>query len=382
MMGEPSPNQKLYYQITVDQFVSDEHPFRKIRPLIDTGHIRKLCTPLYSQTGRPSIPPEQLMLALVAGYVMGITSERKIVMHLQSDMAFRWFVGLDIDAPVWDASTFSQNRRRRFDDSGVMEKLFDRVIRKAREHHLISSHVSVDGTLVRANASQKSFAPIEVKMSAAEYRKKLREDNDGEEDSGNPTVDFRGEKRSNATHRSTTDPDCRLARKSHTEGAVPAYTVNGVMENRNRFLLSVGPEIFRGPASEHDGTKKHLTRIKKKFRWKPTTLGGDKGYFAEAFIKDLCGRGIAPHIAAKEIGKTPWHVRVRKKAAQAGYQMSQRARKKIEELWGEAKEFHGFRRFRRRGLAKVTEESWFVGWILNLKRLAKLWKPPPAVATA
>lgn len=386
MMGESETNRKLYYQISLESFVPQEHPFRKILPLIDVEYIRRACKPLYSEMGRPGVPPEQLFLALLAGYLFGITSERKIVMQLQSDMAFRFFVGLDIDSEVWDASTFSQNRRRRFDGSGIMEKLFDETIQRAMKLGFISRHVSVDGTLVRANASHKSFVRMEVKDSPEEYRRKIQEENDAdardtEKGDGNPTVNFRGEKRSNKTHRSSTDPDARFARKSNTEGAIPAYTVNGIMENRNRFLLSIGPEIFRGPASEQNGALKHLSRIKQKFRWGPSTLGGDKGYFSERFVRGVCIRGIAPHIAVRENwGKSYWHYLVRQKVKQVGYSLSQRARKKIEELWGEGKDCHGLRRFKRRGLTKVTEESWFLGWILNLKRLAKIWKPPPILA--
>ena len=167
-------------------------------------------------------------------------------MELQCNMAFRWFVGLDITDPVWDASTFSKNREHRFDTSGVLEALFDDTVTVAIKRGLVSTHWSVDGTLVRADASHKSFAPIEVYQSPQQYRQALRaqlptppsppttEPSTPPADPGNPTVNWRGQKRSNATHRSTTDPDARLARKSPGEGAAPAYTVNGVMENRHR----------------------------------------------------------------------------------------------------------------------------------------------------
>ena len=149
-----------------------------------------------------------------------------------------WFVGLDLKEHARDVSTFSQNRRRRFDESGVLEKLFDETVKRAMKEKLISTHVSADGTLVRANASFKSFAPIEVGMGAAEYKQKLREEEDEREDreppngdKGNPSVDFRGEKRSNKTHRSKSDPDCRFVSKGSTgTGAYPGYTVNAVMD--------------------------------------------------------------------------------------------------------------------------------------------------------
>lgn len=160
---------------------------------------------------------------------MGITSDRKIVMQIRCDMAFRWFVGLGMRSKGWDASTFSQNRRRRFDKSGFMEKLFDETVARAMKKGLVSLHASADGTLVRANASFKSFSPIEVNRSPEEYKAALRVDDTEErggsgkedmsspegkdQDKGNPRVDFRGEKRSNATHRSKTDPDCRFVSK-------------------------------------------------------------------------------------------------------------------------------------------------------------------------
>jgi transposase len=376
MMGESAKQPVFVYNISVEDFVPLDHPLRAIRPFVNTKRIRTLCQSLYSYTGRPSIPPEQLFLALIGGYILSIPSERKLMMEIQCNMALRWFIGLGLDETVWDASTFSQNRRRRFDTSGTLEKLFDATLKEAKKRGLISEHASVDGTLVRANASYKSFVPIEVAMSGKEYLEKLRsEDKDDQSDPpdpGNPHVDFRGEKRSNQTHRSTTDPDCRFVSKgSSGTGAYPGYTVNAVMENRNRFLLGVGVDIFRGPGSETDGCIKLLDRVKKKVGWKLKTIGGDKGYFSKSFIDRVFKRRIKPHIAAMERGQDRSHRRVRLMARGSGYYWSQRCRKKIEELFGEAKDQHGMRRFRRRRLEKVREETWLIGWVLNLKRMAK-----------
>src|SRR3989441_12755235 len=217
MMGESNPQPRFYYNISLESFVPVDHPLRRVRPLIDHAAIRRECRPLYSDRGRPSIPPEQLFLALIGGYLLGVTSERRLVMELQCNMALRWFVGLNIDEDSWDASTFSQNRRRRFDEAGVLEKLFDATIQQAMTAGLVSRHVSADGTLVRANASYKSFVPLEVALDPEEYKRRLRAKDrteDGEDpDPGNRAVNFRGEKRSNATHRSTTDPDCRFVSK-------------------------------------------------------------------------------------------------------------------------------------------------------------------------
>ncbi len=379
MMGESDPQRSMFYNLSLESFVPAEHPLRQIRPLIDDGAIRRICRPLYGSIGRPSIPPEQLFLALVGGYLLGIPSDRKLVMELQCNLALRWFVGLNLDQDAWDASTFSQNRRRRFDESGVLEKLFDETVKRAMAEGLVSRHVSADGTLVRANASYKSFVPIEVALDPEEYKRRLRaqdrSDPEGPQDPGNRAVNFRGEKRSNATHRSATDPDCRFASKGTSgTGAVPGYTVNALMENRHRILLGIGVEVFRSSASETEGCKALLRRARRRFRFRPKTLGADKGFFSEGMIEHLLDEGIEPHIAVDR-GQRRAHARVRMRVRGEGYQLSQRCRKKIEELFGEGKDWHGLRRFRRRRLFRVREESLLIGWVLNLKRLAILLPP-------
>jgi transposase len=383
MMGESEGQPTFYYNMSIESFVPQDHPLRAIRPLIDKQAIRRECHALYSAVGRPSIPPEQLFLALVGGYLLGITSDRKLVMELQCNMALRWFVGLGLEEQPWDASTFSQNRRRRFDSSGVLERLFDQTVKRAMQEKLISQHVSADGTLVRANASFKSFVPIEVAMDPEEYKRRLRnsdeedkQDRQGPQDPGNPTVDFRGEKRGNKTHRSVTDPDCRFVSKgSSGTGAYPGYTVNALMENRNRILLGIGVEVFRSSTSEEQGTLSLLDRARRQFHFTPNSLGADKGFFHHEFIEEIFQRKIEPHIAADTRGSSRLHMRVRMRRRGLPYYLSQRCRKKIEELFGEGKEFHGLRRFRRRKLYRVREETWLIGWVLNLKRLAKLLTP-------
>jgi transposase len=382
MMGVNDTQKGMFHTVQICELVPEDHPLRKIRPLIDTERIRQLCAPFYCEdNGRPSIPPEQLFMALLGGYLLGVRSDRKLIMELQCNMAFRWFVGLDIDSTIWDASTFSKNREGRFDESGVLETLFDDTVKVAMKKGLVSSHWSVDGTAVRADASYKSFAPIEVYQSTKEYKKTIRGSSKPNEepvkikkddDPGNPTVDWSGKTRSNKTHRSTTDPDCRLATKSSKETAIPAYTVNAVMENRNRIIVGIGVESPQGPTAETRGVLKLLTRAKKRLKLKPKSIGADKGFFEKKFIRSLFKRKIEPHIAAKTIGSDKEHARVRMRQRGIFYQMSQRARKKIEELWGEAKEEHGFRRFFRRLLENVQQEALMIGWLLNLKRLSAL----------
>jgi transposase len=377
MMGTSDPQPSMFYHLNLEQFVTADHPMRKIRPLIDTDRIRTLCAPLYAETGRPSIPPEQLFLALLGGYLLGVTSERALVRELTGNLVLRWFVGLDLDTAPWDHSTFSQNRKRRFTESGLLEQLFDETVALAIKQKRVSPHTTLDGTLVQANASQKSFVPIEVFLNPEDYKKRIRSlDQQPDPDPGNPTVTFRGERRSNQTHVSTTDPDAKLANKGNGTAAMVGYTVTGLMENRHRLLVGINVEAFRGPASETDGGRDLIDAFHNKHGRRIHTVGADKGYFAKAFLAALFRRRITPHVAAKVIGCEAVHQRVRRRGRTVGYQRSQRARKKIEELWGEAKCWHGFRRFRRRGLQKVRDEAYLMGWLLNLKRLAKLVPAP------
>jgi hypothetical protein len=258
-------------------------------------------------------------------------------------------------------------------------------VKRALKENLISHHLSADGTLVRANASFKSFVPIEVAMDPEEYKKRLRssddEDHQGPQDPGNPTVDFRGQKRGNKTHRSLTDRDCRFVSKGTSgTGAYPGYTVNAVMENRHRILLGLGAEVFRSSTSEEQVVLALLDRAMRRFRFKASSLGADKGFFHQEFIEGVLHRKIQPHIAADTRGSSLAHRRVRMRQRGEAYRLSQRCRKKIEELFGEGKEFHGLRRFRRRGLEKVRQETWLIGWVLNLKRLAKALMAVPSPA--
>src|SRR5258705_12626606 len=304
MRGTRDPQRKLFYKPRLEPLVPSGHPLRAMRPFIEEAAIRRACRALYSPIGRPSIPPEPVFPALVGGYLLGITSERKLVMELQCNMALRWFVGLNLDQDAWDASTFSQNRRRRFDESGLLEQRFDDTIKRAMAAGLVSRHVSAAGTLVRANASFKSFVPIAVALDPAEYKRRLRAQDraveDGPPDAGNRAVDFRGEKRSNATHRSVTDPDGRFVSKG-TSGTVayPGYTAPAVMENRHRFLLGFGVEIFQGSTSEKTGCLALLARAKRRLRFRPATLGANKDFFHETSLKALLRGGDVPHTATE-----------------------------------------------------------------------------------
>jgi transposase len=303
MMGKAEGQKNMFHTVQLEDLVPEDHPLRKIRPLVDTERIRALCKDFYcADNGRPSIPPEQLFLAMLGGYLLGARSDRRIIMELKCNMAFRWFVGLDIDSKVWDDTTFSKNREHRFDDANIFETLFDDTVKRAVEGGWVSDHWSMDATLVRANASHKSFVPLEVRQSPKAFRETVA-----------------GEKKGKA-----------------------------------------GMPIRRAT----DGSA--------------TYKDGDKGYFEKKFIKKLFKRWIEPHVATESRGRDKAHMRVRMRERGLGYGLSQRARKKIEELWGEGKDWHGLRRFARRLLVNVRQEAWMIGWLLNLKRLASI----QAMATA
>jgi len=218
MMGTADPPPSMFYHLNLEQYVPADHPMRKIRPVIDTARICQLCEPLYAETGRPSIPPEQLFLALQGGYLLGVTSERAVVRELTGNLVLRWFVGLDLDQQPWDHSTFSQNRKRRVTESGLLERLFDETVALAIRQTVVSPHTTLDGTLVQANASHKSVVPMEVFLKPEEYKRRMRSLDQGvdqEPDPGNPTVTFRGERRSNQTHVS---PRCDAGEQREWDG--------------------------------------------------------------------------------------------------------------------------------------------------------------------
>jgi transposase len=291
MMGTADPPPSRCSHINLEPYVTADHAMRKIRPLIDTARIRQLCEPLYAETGRPSIPPEQLFLALLGGYLLGVTSERALVRELTGNLVLRWFVGLDLDQMPWDHSTFSQNRTRRFTESGLLERLFDETVARAITQQVVSPHTTLDGTRVPANASHKRVVPMEVFLKPAEYTRRIRSLDAGSEPDqapGNPTVTFRGERRSNQTHVSTTDPDATLDNNGNGTAAMVGDTVNGLMENRHRLLRGINGESCRGPASETDGGRALLDRFHATHDRRIQTVGADKGYFAKPFLRS-CG---------------------------------------------------------------------------------------------
>lgn len=279
---------------------------RKIRPLIDTVRIRLLCEPLYAEAGRPSIPPEQLFLAILGEYLRSVTLGRALVRDLTGNLVLRWFVGLNLYQIPWAHSTFSQNWKWQFTDRGLLKRLFDETLILAIKQKLISHHTTLGSRLTQANASHKSFVLMEVFLEPETYTKQIWSLNTGPEpdqDPGNPTVIFRGKQRSNQIHISTTDPDTKLATKGNRTAAMVGYTVNGLMKNQYRLPRGINVESFRGPASEMVGGRVLLDRFYATQELRIQTMSTDKGYFAKPFLAALVQRRIIPHMIPKTTGR-------------------------------------------------------------------------------
>ena len=301
---------------------------------------------LYSPKGRPSVPPEKLLRALLVMVLYTIRSERRLMEELEYNLLYRWFVGLGQEEAVWDATTFSKNRER-FIDGEVARLFFDAVLKAARKANLVSSeHFSVDGTLIDAWASQKSF------------RRKEDEQNPPSDDPGNPTVNFRGEKRSNDTHKSTTDPDSRLARKGNGQEAKLSYCGNVLIENRNGLVVDTELLQANGRA-ERDAALLMTERIPGAGR---LTVAGDKGYDTKDFVGELRQMNVTPHVAQNVYGNRRSAIDERT-TRHAGYEISQRRRKVVEEFFGWLKTVAGQRKTKYRGL-------WRVGWAFTLAAAA------------
>ena len=313
---------------------------------------------IYATTGRPSIPPEKLLRALLLQVLYTVRSERLLMEQLEYNLLFRWFVGLNMDEPVWVPTVFSKNRDRLL-DGDIAEKFFHGVLKQAREADLLSDeHFSVDGTLMEAWASQKSFQ---------------RKDAGGAptpDDPGNPTVNFHGEKRSNATHESKTDPDARLARKSGGHEAKLAYTGNVLIENRTGLVVDTELLLSNGTA-ERDAAMLMAERIEGAER---VTLAADKGYDTKELVQEMRHMNVTPHVA-QNTGRRGGSAIDGRTTRHAGYRISQQKRKRIEEVFGWLKTVGALRKTRHRGLFKVGWVFTFAAAAYNLVRMRNLLAP-------
>jgi transposase len=359
MRGSEKQQATMLSLISPDQRVPKDHPLRRIKQLCD-GALKELSPTfdaMYAQSGRRSIPPETLLKSTLLMALYSVQSERAFCEQLDYNLLWRWFLGMNIVDESFDHSTFSVNRERLLEHD-VAAQFLGAIVRQARHYGLMSKeHFTVDGTLIDAWASVKSFKKKDQKQKPPD-------------DPGNPTVNFRGEQRRNDTHESTTDPEARLARKGNGKEAKLSFTQHALMENRNGLIVDVLVTQASGTA-ERDAAllmlDEHLPGTL------PITLAADRGYHTRDFIAALRDRNVTPHIAMVDHhrpaidGRTTRH---------PGYSISQRIRKRVEEIFGWTKTVALFRKTRFKGVQRTDFASRLVGAAYNLRRMANLLPLP------
>jgi transposase len=351
----------MFSYLSPEDRVPAEHPLRPIRVMADAA--LKALSPvfhrMYAAWGRPSIAPEKLLRALLLQILYTIRSERMLMEQLEYNLLFRWFVGLNADEPVWVPTVFSKNRDRLL-EGDIAQKFFDRILEQAEAARLTSDeHFSVDGTLIEAWASQKSF------------QRKDQPELPPPDDPGNPTVNFHGEKRSNDTHESKTDPEARLARKSGGHESKLAYCGNVMIENRNGLVVDAELLPPSGTA-ERDAAMLMAERIEGTER---VTVAADKAYDTKDFVAVMRDLNVTPHVTQNE--KRPGGSAIDGRTTRhAGYQVSQRKRKRIEEVFGWMKTVGMLRKTRHRGVFKVGWVFTFTAAAYNLVRMRNLLFSP------
>jgi transposase len=352
MRGPDDQTNGMFSYLSPEQRVRQDHPLRAIRRLTDEvlASLSPRFTKMYSDMGRPSIPPEQLLRALLIQSLYTVRSERLLMEEIDYSVLYRWFVGLSMDDPIWSPTTFSKNRERLL-ESDVAGAFFDGVLAQARAAGLLSDeHFTVDGTLLEAWASLKSF------------RRKDAGPTPPPDDPGNPTVNFHGEARCNDTHQSTTDPDARLARKGQGKEAKLSYAGHVLLDNRHGLVANVCITAATGTA-EREAASLLLGAL-----GHGGTVGGDKGFDVPSFVATVRALAFTPHVAQKVKGsaidgRTTRH---------AGYAISQQKRKLIEQVFGWMKTVGGLRKLRHRGGALVDWIVTFTAAAYNLIRLRTL----------
>ena len=351
MRGSDVPQTTLFSYLSVEERIPADHPLRTIQTLVNPilAALSPRFQTMYSAMGRPSIPPERLLRALLLQILFTIRSERQLMEQLNYNLLFRWFVGLNPDDAVWVPTVFTKNRDRLL-DGNIAEAFLQEVLKAAEQRGLLShEHFTVDGTLLEAWASQKSFRPKDDPTPPP---------SDG--DPKNPTVNFRGEKRSNVTHASVTDPDARLARKSSGMASVLAHLGSVLMDNRHGLIVatdvrSPGYEAERDAAVEMLATMEPTTRRR--------TIGADKGYDTDAFVEGVRGCHTTPHVAQNIHATKPTSAVDGRTTRHAGYAISQVKRKLVEEGFGWGKTIGGLRKLHHRGRDRV-------GWIFTFTNAA------------
>jgi transposase len=346
----------MFSYLSPEERVPAKHPLRPIRLMVDDA--LKALSPtfgrLYSANGRPSIPPEKLLRALLLQVLYTVRSERMLMEQLEYNLLFRWFVGLNMDEAVWVPTVFTKNRDRLL-EGDIAEHFFDEVLGQARTANLLSDeHFSVDGTLIEAWASHKSFQRKDQPTPPPD-------------DPGNPTVNFHGETRSNQTHESTTDPDARLARKSGGHESKLAYCGNVMIENRNGLVVDTELLLCSGTA-ERDAAMMMAERVD---GVKRITLAADKAYDTKDFVQEMRGMNVTPHVS-QNLKRTGGSAIDGRTTRHDGYQVSQRKRKRIEEVFGWIKTVGMLRKTRHRGWELVGWVFTFTATAYNLVRIRNL----------
>ena len=367
--GKQEPQVLMLAFVDLEERVPLDHPLRTIQRLADAAlaALSPEFDRMYAEGGRPSIPPERLLKASLLIDLYSVRSERAFCEELDYNLLFRWFLNMQLMEPSFDASTFTKNRERLLQHA-IGQQLFDEVVGEAHARGLLSDeHFTVDGTLIEAAASLKSFKPRDGEPPKTT-----------DDDPGNPSVDFHGEKRSNATHQSTTDPDARLLRKGKGKEAKLVFMGHALMENRNGMLVDFQVSEATGKA-ERDAVPELIDRAKER-QFHPTTLGADKNYDTRDCVKDLRKRKVTPHVTQNTSGRRS--AIDGRTTRHEGYRVSQRIRKRVEEIFGWMKTVGGFRRTRYRGLDRTGLAGYLVGTAYNLVRMARLITKAQGVVAA
>jgi transposase len=366
MRGEQDSQVELLTTTSPGKRVPATHPIREIKRLADRALAKLDSTfdAMYSSIGRPSIPPERLLKAQLLIALYSVRSERQFCERLDYDLLFRFFLDMNLDDPSWDATTFTKNRDRLVQHE-VARQFFEEVVRHAKKAGLVSAeHFTVDGTLIEAWASLKSFRKKGEKP----------EDRPPPDDRGNPTVNFHGEKRSNETHESTTDPESKLARKGHGKESKLSYSGHVLMENRNGLCVDLRVAPATGYA-ERDEALEMLRRLRRR-GYDPKSLAGDKGYCLGDFPQKVLDLGIKPHLAVPD--NAPARSPVRRFVRSKGYKVSQVIRKRVEEIFGWGKSVAGLRRTKLKGRRRTWDGSYLIMTAYNLTRMIRLLRPATA----
>ena len=369
MRGNPKLQNPMFFVANTEERLAKDHPLRAIKRRADEvlKQMARAFDAAYSETGRPGIPPEALLKALLLQALYSIPSERRLVDAINWNLLYRWFCDLDPDQAVWDATAFTHNRER-FERHGLVQKFFECVVATALvEQYASNDHFTLDGTLIQSWASLKSFRPKDEPA-----------DRPPTEGGSNPSVNFRGEKRSHETHRSKTDPEARLARKSNAVPALLCHSGHALMENRHGLCLDIAIAAADGHA-ERDTAERLLRRVRRRHGVKPQTVSGDRGFEAGEFLRTLEeDLHITPHvpISAERVTSPGPAGDARRRMLQRmktrGYALSQRARKKIEQLFGWMKQAGGLRKVRHVGRWKIQQVAYLWAAAFDLLRLAHL----------